>query len=355
MNRSPAAARFAAVVLPLVLAFPALANEGRAQLPVLGLGYEYDVGGEREEFLLPDPIEAPSIAPDHPLYVRVRAAWSLLEPQAGTYDWSEVDRIVEPYRSARFEVTLCLYGPNTAIDPSGAVPSPDQSAVLKSWLDFARAAALHFKGRVRFYEVWDRPNRAPGWPIERVAEYAYVLKNTSVVIRSFDPRALVAQGALALGSDTLDADLAWQKALYGQGTATYVDVLPVRPPPAVPVGKVVSRTYDLLLENDPSAQLWAVGLALEGSSDRERAADLLGKFIAAQGEGAAVVNFDLEADVDGQPEFPGVLLDIHKLFLPTYARGSGASASFASADEKDKRPLEVVTAYAFFDADAFHV
>src|SRR3989442_4377031 len=132
MNRSPAAARFAAVVLPLVLAFPALANQGRPQLPVLGLGYEYDLGGEREEFLLPDPIEDPSIAPDHPLYVRVRAAWSLLEPQAGTYDWSEVDPIVEPDRSAPFPVALCFYGPHTAIDPSRAVPSPRPFTGLNS-------------------------------------------------------------------------------------------------------------------------------------------------------------------------------------------------------------------------------
>src|SRR2546428_12843102 len=144
MNRSPAAARFAAVVLPLVLAFPALANQGRPQLPVLGLGYEYDLGGEREEFLLPDPIEDPSIAPDHPLYVRVRAAWSLLEPQAGTYDWSEVGRIVEPYRSGRFEGTLCLYGPNTAIDPPRAGPSPAPSAGFQRRLRFASAAPPPF-------------------------------------------------------------------------------------------------------------------------------------------------------------------------------------------------------------------
>jgi len=343
----------AAVLLPMAVAFPVFAGEGGPRLPVLGLGYEYDLSGEREEFLLPDPIEDPSIAADHPLYVRIRAPWSLLEPRAGEYDWSEVDRIVDPYRSARFDVTLCLYGPNTAVDASAAVPSPGRSAVLKSWLDFTRAAALHFKGRVRYYEIWDRPNRAPGWPIDRVAEFAYVLKNTSVVIRSVDPGALVAQGALALGADTLDEDLAWQKALYDQGTATYVDVLPVRPPPAVPVERVVSRAYDLMLESDPSAQLWVVGVPLEGQGDRERAADLLGKFIVAQGEGAAVVSFDLEADVNGQPEFPGVLLDLHRLFLPTYTRVTGTGATLEASDDPGSRAVQGVTSYSFFDAESF--
>ena len=74
------------------------------KVPNLGLGYEYDLSGEREEFLLPDPIVDPSVVPDHPLYVRIRAPWSLLEASPGVYDWSEVDRIVGPYRAASFVV-----------------------------------------------------------------------------------------------------------------------------------------------------------------------------------------------------------------------------------------------------------
>src|SRR2546425_453193 len=248
MSRSFAAVRFSACVLTVAVAVPALAAEGSTRRPVLGLGYDYDLSGEREEFLLPDPVQDSSIAPDHPLYVRIRAPWSLLEPKAGSYDWSEVDRIVEPYRAARFEVVLSLYGPNMTVDPSGDVPSPSRPDGLKSWLDFARAAVQHFKGRVRYYEIWDRPNRTPGWPLDRVAEFAYVVKRTSVVIRSADPDSQVVQGALALERETLDQDLAWQKALYAEGTATYVDVLAMRAPAGVPVESVVSRAYDLLLE-----------------------------------------------------------------------------------------------------------
>ena len=320
--------------------------------PTLGLGHEYNLGGAREEFLLPDPIRDPSIAPDHPLYVRISAPWSLLEPRAGEYDWSEVDRVVDPYRAADYTVTLCVFGANPAIDPSAALPSPGKPAVLKSWLDLHRAAALHFKGKVRYYEIGDSPNREPAWAGDRAADFAYVLKNTSVVIRSADAGALVAQGALDLGPDSLDADLAWQRTLYDQGVATYVDVLSIRPPRGAPIGSAVSRASQLLLDQDPSAQLWAVGVAAEGQSDRERAADLVARFITAQGEGAAVVSFDLEADVNGQPEFPGVLLDLHKLFLPTYSPVSGALA-FESVGEGGGRRLEGIAAYAFFDAESY--
>src|SRR5437879_4392656 len=99
-------------------------------LPNLGLGHEYDLSGAREEFLLPDPLIDASIAPDHPLYVRIRAPWSLLEPRAGAYDWSEVDRIVAPYRKTNYVVALCLYGENRAVEPAGVLPSAVNPPVL---------------------------------------------------------------------------------------------------------------------------------------------------------------------------------------------------------------------------------
>ncbi|HEV8700164.1 MAG TPA: hypothetical protein VGV60_02720 [Candidatus Polarisedimenticolia bacterium] len=357
MRRALRSVRDAAGWLLLTIAVPTFAPAAPAggaapRPPTLGLGYEYDLGSGREEFLLPDPVLDPSIAPDHPLYVRIRAPWSLLEPGEGTYDWSEVDRIVDPYRAAHFVVTLCLYGPNPAIDPGGSMPSPGRPAVLKAWLGFTRAAALHFKGRVRYYEIADAPNREQGWAAAGVMDFAYVLKNTSVVIRSADPEGRIAQGALDLGAESLEADLDWQKALYDQGIATYVDVLPVRPPAGLPIERAIAKASALLLDQDPSAQLWAVRVAAEGVTDRERASDLLGRFITAQGEGAAVVSFDLETDVNGQPEFPGVLLDLHKLFLPTYAPVSGALA-FEATGEGAGRRIEGITSYAFFDAGAY--
>src|SRR5881409_3197689 len=78
------------------------AEQAAPKPPNLGLGYEYDLSGAREEFLLPDPLVDPSIVPDHPLYVRIRAPWALLEPEKGLYAWSEVDRILDPYRAANF-------------------------------------------------------------------------------------------------------------------------------------------------------------------------------------------------------------------------------------------------------------
>src|SRR5437867_8792230 len=345
--------RAPALALLAALAAIPFSEAAAPKAPNLGLGYEYDLSAVREEFLLPDPIVDASIAPDHPLYVRIRAPWSLLEPAPGAYDWSEVDRIVSPYRAANFVTSLCLYGTNRAIDPAGRTPSAANAEVMRDWLALARAAALHFKGQVAYYEVWDEPNRTPEFSLEHVSEFAYLLKNTSVTIRSADPEARIVQGSLALGAGSQEADLAWQDALYDQGVATYVDVLAIHPAPDAPIAGVVARAYDHLLEHDPSAQLWVIGLTLRGETDRDRAADLLKTFLAGQGEGAAVVTYDLEADVDGQPELPGVLLDLHKLFIPTYRRLPGGTLAFEAFQEGPGVRLPGVTAYRFFDAEAF--
>src|SRR6266852_3742522 len=93
----------ARLAIVLVL-FAVHAEAAGPKLPKLGLGYEYDLGSGKEEFLLPDPIQDSSIAPDHPLYLHLRAPWILVEKQPGVYDWSEIDRIVDPYRTANYDI-----------------------------------------------------------------------------------------------------------------------------------------------------------------------------------------------------------------------------------------------------------
>jgi len=325
-----------------------LADPAAPRDPVFGLGYEYDLGGAREEFLLPDPIDDPSVAPDHPLYVRIRVPWALVEPAPGAYDWSEVDRIVSPYRAARHVVNLCLFGPNPAIG-GGTRPGPDQPETLKAWLEVTRAMATRFRGQVNSYEIDEAPNLAPAWQADGVARYAYVLKQTSVTIRSADPGARIVQGSLAPPAGNPETAFDWQRRLFGEGIATYVDVFPVRPPEGGDVEDFVAPLADLVLEHDPSALTWVHAVALRGDDDRRRAADVLRQFTVAHGEGAALVTFDLEADIEGQPEFRGVLLDLHKLFLPTFGRMAGAFDFESSADGK----APPVTAYGFFDSGTF--
>jgi len=258
---------------------------GEPTPPAIGLGWEYDLSGAREEFLLPDPLPDAAVTAEHPFYVRLRVPWSLVEPETGRYDWYEVDRIVDAYRASNHVVLLCLYGGNRAVNEAGDVPTSKRPAVVKSWLDMLRAAAAHFQGRVLSFEIGRAPNLDPEWAGTGVTEYAYFLKHSSVTIRSADPKALVVQGMLAIPEADPEEALGWQAALYRQDIATYVDALPIRLAPALPRRMMIARAYGLLLDHDPSAQVWSVEEASEAGSGRERAADLMRQFVIGQGEG----------------------------------------------------------------------
>jgi hypothetical protein len=356
----PLVSRFAAVrAFILLAALPCAATpsigqqvESRRFEPSLGLGIDIGLSGSHQDFLILHPVRDPSVTPEHPLYMRLLVPWRHIERRAGEYDWRWLDRLVDQYRSANHVIVLVPHGRNVAIDPRQPLPDAASPVVLKHWLEFLRATAFHFEGRVRYYEIWDEPNREPEWSGAGVVDYAYLLKNSSVTVRSADPDAMIVQGGLAMaGGDT--AALDWQEALFSQETATYVDVLSVHPADGPPFAGQVGRLYDLLLTADPSAQLWVTAVPLRGAADRARAAELIEGFVSAQGNGAAVVTFALQREADRRPELPGVLLDLHKLFLPAYGLVHGGRLKFEAVDAAEAPQLPGVTSFHFFDAESF--
>ncbi len=354
VSRVPLIRIFAAIALALSAAAPSLAQTaaGRSPAPNLGLGLDITISGGHRDFLIPHPLRDPSIASDHPLYLRLRVPWRNIERRRGDYDWRQLDRIVDEYRAANHVIVLCPFGRNPAIAPGAPLPSLSAPVVLKHWLEFLRAMALHFEGRVRYYEIWDNPNREPEWAGAGVADYAFLLKNSSVTVRSADAGAMIVQGSIAVAGDGA-ATLAWQEALFALETATYIDVLSIHPVDGLPFASQVADVYDLLLASDPSAQLWVTAVPVRGVSDAERAREVIEGFVSAQGEGAAVVTFELRADAGRGPELPGVLLDLHKLFVPSYSIVYGSRLRFEPADRPEAPEIEGVTSFHFFDADSF--
>src|SRR2546422_4142126 len=49
-----------------------------------------------------------------------------------------------------------------------------------------RSTLFPYTTLFRSYEIWDAPNREPQWPAPKVSDFAYMLKNSSVTIRSAD-------------------------------------------------------------------------------------------------------------------------------------------------------------------------
>ncbi|MEE8488327.1 MAG: hypothetical protein V3S56_09160, partial [Gemmatimonadota bacterium] len=344
---APAAGLAAFAFLPLQSA------TGETHPPNLGLGHESRIDGAHGDFLQPGPFIDPSITVDHPLYARISVPWSVVERVPGAYWWGGLDGLVEAYRAANYVLTLAPYGANPAFAADGALPGEVRPEVLKGWLDFLRQMAFRYAGRVSYYEIWEEPNRVPGWRGAGVSEYGFLLKNSSVTIRSADAAASIVQGGIAVSQETAADDFAWQAALYDEEISTYVDVLAVRPASTNRLDQIVSAAYDMLLREDPSAQLWMNSVPVAGASARERAADIMQSILVAHGEGAAVVTLGLRRARGGEPELRGVILDLHKLLTPDFGLVHGGIPRFEAGPPDDLEPVVGITAYQFFDAESF--
>ncbi len=244
----PAAlALFVALSLSLLPAWAVAAPDAVPEGPALGLILDGPV---------PSALAAAPAgdAPRTTLPVRLTARWGDVERRPGVFDWSDTDRRVAMLGQAGHPVVLCLTGTNALHVAEGELPSPAAGGSLEAWLGFVRSAVRAFAGRVAVFEIWDDPSRA-GW---EAATYAFVLKQSALAVRAearlAGEDARVAQGALAAG------ELEWQRGLWRNDTAAYVDVLPLRVVAGNDPGGLESAISALITEalaHPPAPALWA--------------------------------------------------------------------------------------------------
>ncbi len=166
-------------------------------------------------------------------FAKLHLPWADVEREPGRFDWAKYDRLVDLCHGAGIEVVWRLdWAPAWAARDDhgpGANNVPADAAV---YARYAGAAAAHFRGRTRFYQVWNEPNLSSEWGYQPVdpAGYAALLAAAAVAIRSADPAAVVVAAPLAINLETrVDgdnlSDLAYLRELYAAGAAAHFDIL----------------------------------------------------------------------------------------------------------------------------------
>ncbi len=167
---------------------------------------------------VPDSLAAEDA--DHPIEVRVVADWAAIESAAGTYDWSSVESTLATLASRGARVSLCVRGESPHHPRAAGDRGVPGEAWLQAWTTLLRNAVATFSTRINAVEVGDRPELTFD-----AMSYAYVLKSSSLAIKAEAKARGVDVGVVqgAVGAD----GLTWQKSLWGNDSAPYVDVLPV--------------------------------------------------------------------------------------------------------------------------------
>jgi len=194
----------------LVAAFAVGADEPEIPGPSLGVAL---VGAAA-----PDALVAKDAA--HPLDVRLVVDWSAVETAPGTFDWSGIEPGLTALVSRGVRATLCVRG-ESPFHPrdtsSGAVPD---GPWLAAWTAVLRSGVAALGRNVAVVEVGDHPERSFD-----PAAYAFVLKSSALAIKA-EAKAQGAEIRVAQGVVSSDG-LAWQKSLWDNDAAPYIDVLPV--------------------------------------------------------------------------------------------------------------------------------
>ncbi|MDP3963185.1 MAG: glycosyl hydrolase [bacterium] len=172
-------------------------------------------------------------------WIRIYAMWKFIEPeppheafrngQWGTftgrhrYNWSHVDRIVDAARDRGLNVYLTNMLPppwaNGADPNCNAFIGEDLSCgnVIYDphwYTDFVYNEAAHFKGRVRYYGVWNEPNDGHFFNGPRDGTYLNVFMATYVLgareaLRAADPEAKLVGPELSMGTGIPNSNADW--------------------------------------------------------------------------------------------------------------------------------------------------
>jgi len=129
--------------------------------------------------------------------------WSQLNPAAGTYDWTTLDKwlaagkqhnvgflftlgMTPQWASSNPNDQICNYGPGQCDAPNDL--NPDGSGTDQHWKDFVEAAARHVGTQITYWEIWNEPNNLWYWD-STPAQLARMAQDARGVIQSINPKA----------------------------------------------------------------------------------------------------------------------------------------------------------------------
>ena len=148
--------------------------------------------------------------------------------------WEKYDHIVELAEKYGLKIIARLSNPPAWSrhdgDARGSLAPPDD---FDDFGDFVHAVVSRYKGRIKYYQIWNEPNIYPEWGEQPVDPEAYteLLKVAYTRAKEADPDCAIITGALAptveLGPRNLN-DFIFLQRMYDAGAGDYFDILSVQ-------------------------------------------------------------------------------------------------------------------------------
>jgi hypothetical protein len=151
----------------------------------------------------------------------VHTMWDALEPKQGEWKWTAVDRQFQVLADNKVETGVLLLG-----NPAWTTPGVKRGLILPvdnlpAWTNYVTELARHFKGRVKYWEVWNEPPNFMS-PKQTAADYGKLVAATYDALKAVDPANQVGLAAKSVHVNFL------RKAIQG-GAKDHFDFVTVHP------------------------------------------------------------------------------------------------------------------------------
>ena len=198
-------------------------------------------------------------------WARLQTGWSRCETVQGVYDFAWLDAVVDQVIAAGvtpwFNVGYGnrLYSPDAPHDSAvGQVPIYEGEEGIAAWTAFVGALAVHFRGRVRHFEIWNEPNIPEFWHPKHPSsgvEYTRLVALTAQAIRA-EGGAGVQIAACCSGASPV-----FVGECLVAGIGAHIDIFsfhPYRPEqiPEMEFAWNVAEMRRLIAQHAPHVRLW---------------------------------------------------------------------------------------------------
>jgi hypothetical protein len=147
--------------------------------------------------------------------------------------WLKYDNIVDLAQAYGIGIIARLDNPpawsRAENGPQDALFPPDDYA---DFGDFVYAVVSRYKGRIRFYQIWNEPNLVREWGTVSAEEYVALLRVAYTRAKEADPDCVILAGALSATIELNDHewgkginDFVYLQQMYDAGAAPYFDIL----------------------------------------------------------------------------------------------------------------------------------
>ncbi|MFH0964341.1 MAG: carbohydrate binding domain-containing protein [Planctomycetota bacterium] len=145
--------------------------------------------------------------------------WRRVEPRQGEFDW--FDGVVDGLRERGFEILgMLVRTPDWAArDPHNNLNGRGVPRDYREFADYVTKVAEHYKGRIRYWELWNTPGDTGFWS-GTPEEYVELLKVGSKALKDVDPENKVTTVWLGYERE----DQAANERLLAAGMTNYLDI-----------------------------------------------------------------------------------------------------------------------------------